>query len=230
MISNHEFVSRVINDIVALNKDSHVSRRWILSIARTKAESYIVQKWDDGSMLLDYNIITKVGCIKMIEVNKIDCCDNQFALCGTLMRSEKRLPGLAYSAFGPTIVSVSNVDDTLFFKYSDIRSIDLHRKRKYSSKARKLYYVIDGYIYIPDEHIELINISFFTMKRREALRLSSCKEDDGCKSEWEYDFICPIKLIEYISSETIKEVAMKLQIPIDENPNMDSNQKSQIVQ
>ena len=40
MITNGEFVSRVVNGIHALDKDSHVSRRWILNIGRTKAESY----------------------------------------------------------------------------------------------------------------------------------------------------------------------------------------------
>ena len=48
MITNGEFVSRVINGIHALDKDSHVSRRWILNIGRTKAESYTAQRWDDG--------------------------------------------------------------------------------------------------------------------------------------------------------------------------------------
>lgn len=51
----------------------------------------------------------------------------------------------------------------------------------------------------------------------------------GCESEWEYEFVCPIKIIEYVVAETIKEVSFRLQIPIDENPNMDSNQKSQII-
>ena len=38
MITNGEFVSRVVNGIHALDKDSHVSRRWILNIGRTKAD------------------------------------------------------------------------------------------------------------------------------------------------------------------------------------------------
>ena len=48
MITNGEFVSRVVNDLNALNKDARISRRWILSIGRTKVESYVAQRWDDG--------------------------------------------------------------------------------------------------------------------------------------------------------------------------------------
>ena len=48
-----------------------------------------------------------------------------------------------------------------------------------------------------------------------ALELMACDPTPkGCESEWEYEFICPIKLIEYVVAETIKEVAFRLQIPV----------------
>ena len=97
MITNGEFVSRVVNGIHALDKDSHVSRRWILNIGRTKAESYTAQRWDDGTLLGDHRLLTYVTCLEMIEVDKIVCCDAEFALCNTLMRSKHKLPGLLYS-------------------------------------------------------------------------------------------------------------------------------------
>ena len=103
-------------------------------------------------------------------------------------------------------------------------------KRKYAFVGPKFFYIHDGYLYIPDEHLELINICYFTMKRREAMLLSACATPDLCTSEWDYDFIYPVKMIEAIMSETIKEASLKLQIPTDENPNMDSNQKTQVVQ
>ena len=80
MITNGEFVSRVVNGIHALDKDSHVSRRWILNIGRTKAESYTAQRWDDGTLLGDHRLLTYVTCLEMIEVDKIVCCDAEFAI------------------------------------------------------------------------------------------------------------------------------------------------------
>lgn len=118
MITNGEFVSRVVNGIHALDKDSHVSRRWILNIGRTKAESYTAQRWDDGTLLGDHRLLTYVTCLEMIEVDKIVCCDAEFALCNTLMRSKHRLPGLLYSALRPAITKVTNVDNTIFFKFA----------------------------------------------------------------------------------------------------------------
>lgn len=234
MITNGEFVSRVVNGIHALDKDSHVSRRWILNIGRTKAESYTAQRWDDGTLLGDHRLLTYVTCLEMIEVDKIVCCDAEFALCYALMRSKHKLPGLLYSALRPAITKVTNVDNTIFFKFAEIKSYRNEQKRpyaKYVKERRPFYYVENDYIYIPDFHIELINVEFFTTRRKKALELMACDPTPkGCESEWEYEFICPIKLIEYVVAETIKEVAFRLQIPVDENPNLDSNQKSQIVQ
>lgn len=230
MITNGEFASRVVNDLNSLNKDAHISRRWILSIGRTKVESYVAQRWDDGSLWGDYSLLTRITCIRMIEVNKIDCCDASFELCGILMRSEKRLPGLLFGSLGPLIVEVSNVDGTMFFSYATLKSYRIRSKRKYADKGKKYFYIHDGYLYIPDVHIELVNVLYFTVKVREAKRLSACDDKQDCVSEWEYEFISPIKLIEHIVSETVREASMKIQIPTDENPNMDLNQKTQTVQ
>lgn len=233
-MTNAEFVSRVINDINALNKDAHVSRRWILNIGRMKAESYTAQRWDDGTLYGDRRLLTYVRCLEMIEVDKIKCCDAEFALCHTLMRSRHKLPGLLYSALRPAITQVSNLDNTIFFKYAEVKSYKNEKKRiynKYVKDPRPYYYVQDDYIYIPDFHIELINVEFFTTRRKKALALMLCEPiDKGCESEWEYEFICPIKLIEYVVAETVKEVMNKVQIPTDENPNMDLNQKTQTTQ
>ena len=97
----------------------------------------------------------------MIEVDKITCCDAEFALCHTLMRSKHKLPGLLYSALRPAITRVTNVDNTIFFKFAELKSYRNEKKRpyaKYVKEPRPYYYVEDDYIYIPDFHIELINV------------------------------------------------------------------------
>lgn len=227
MISNGEFVGRVVNDLNALTKDAHISKRWILSIGQTKAESYVAQRWDDGSLFDDLALLTCVSCIPMIEVDKIECCDAAFVLCHTLMRTKDRLPGLLFSSYGPIIRSVSNVDGTRYYRYQRLEFYNMEKKRKYADKSSvKHFYIHDGYIYIPDDHIELINVCFFTLKRRLALALSACKQPSVCISEWDEPFIYPVKLIEYIVSETVKECSTKIQIPDDDNPDLDTNQKT----
>lgn len=228
-MKNLEFVSRIVNDINALSKDVHVSRRWILSIGRQKALSYISQKWADGTLFGEESLYTRIGCLEMERVNTVDCCFAEFRVCRILMRSKERIPDLVYSRIGPAIIRVSNVMDDIVFNPITLRKYSNDRKRRFGSIRRYNYYVSDGYIYIPDVEVHVINVDVITLDRKAALALSSCEPDkeDVCVSEWDYDFVCPAKLLEYVVAETLREVLTRLQIPVDENPDMDVNKRTQ---
>lgn len=230
---NKEFVSRVINGMNALSKDAHVSRRWILSIGRQKARSYIAQKWADGTLFGEESLFTHINCMKMKRIRSIDCCFDEFRMCRILMRSEERLPDLVYTRLGPAIIKVSNVLDEVIFSPVTLRKYSNNKNRKYGNIDQYYYYVSDGYIYIPDIEIYAVNVTLVTLDRKAALMLSGCGYDDSdekCKSQWDYDFVCPDKLLEYIVSETIQEAYNKLKVPTDENPDMDINKKSQKIE
>lgn len=231
-MKNSEFVSRIINDMNSINKDAHVSRRWILSIGRQKARSYIAQKYADGTLFGEESLYTHINCMEMERVRKIDCCFDEFKLCRILMRSKKRLPDMIYTRIGPAIIKVSNIMDDIMFTSISLRKYANNKERKYWNIDQYYYYVNDGYIYIPDINIEAINVDLITLDRKAALELSGCgaEKDKPCTSQWDYDFICPDKLLEYVVSETLRETITKLQIPTDENPDMDINKKTQKIQ
>lgn len=232
-MKNSEFVSRILNDINALTKDVHVSRRWILSIGRQKARAYIAQRWADGTLFGEESLFTHIGCLEMERVRSVDCCVEEFRVCRILMRSKKRLPDLIYSRIGPAIIRVSNVVDDVVFSPISLRRYVNNRDRKYASiEGQYYYYVRDGYLYIPDVAVKMVSVDLITLDRRAAEELSACEPErrDVCVSEWDYDFVCPDKLIEYVASETLREVSTKLQVPTDENPDMDVNKKTQKIQ
>lgn len=222
-----------MNDINALTKDVHVSRRWILSIGRQKARAYIAQRWADGTLFGEESLFTHIGCLEMERVRSVDCCVEEFRVCRILMRSKKRLPDLIYSRIGPAIIRVSNVVDDVVFSPISLRRYVNNRDRKYANiEGQYYYYVRDGYLYIPDVAVRMVSVDLITLDRRAAEELSACEPErrDVCVSEWDYDFVCPDKLIEYVASETLREVLTKVQIPTDENPDMDSNKKTQKIQ
>ena len=59
---------------------------------------------------------------------------------------------------------------------------------------------------------------------------SDCPDCKACESYWDKEVYVADKLREAVIQDTIKEIVMRLQIPKDENPNMDSNIKSQTTQ
>lgn len=232
MITNREFVTRIINDCGAITKDEHLSRRWILFIGRQTANTYIAQKFFDGSLSRELNLETVIRCMKMVRVKSIDCCFAEFRLCSVLMRSEKQIPGLIYGKMASAITMVSNIDNTMVFNRTDLWSYNNNKNRRFGNIERHLYYVDDGYIWIPDTKIEAVNVRLITLERKKALALAgcNCEEEQECVSEWDFEFICPDKLLDAVVSRTVQEVSMRLQVPADANPNMDQNQKTQTIQ
>ena len=225
-ISNGEIVSRVINNVNAIAKDTHVSKRWILSILRSKSASYIAQKWVEGTLFDDEALFAHINCVEMIQVRSIDCCVAEFRMCSTLMRSKHRVPGLIITRNGPAILSITNADRSIYFTKINPRTYLNTKKRKYADKEKYVYYYQDGYIWIPDTHIELINIDAITLKKEEALKLSACAEENkglGCPNVWEDEFVCPDKLREFVVKETIQEVMLRVQVPRDDNPDMNAS-------
>lgn len=174
MHENSEFVSRIINDMNSINKDAHVSRRWILSIGRQKARSYIAQKYADGTLFGEESLYTHINCLEMERVRKVDCCFDEFKLCRILMRSKKRLPDMIYTRIGPAIIKVSNIMDDIIFTPISLRKYANNKERKYGNIDQYYYYVNDGYIYIPDINIEAINVDLITLDRKAALELGGC--------------------------------------------------------
>ena len=174
-MKNSEFVSRIMNDMNSINKDAHVSRRWILSIGRQKARSYIAQKYADGTLFGEESLYTHINCMEMERVRKVDCCFDEFKLCRILMRIQEKIARYDIYPYRDLLsLKVSNIMDDIIFTSISLRKYANNKERKYGNIDQYYYYVNDGYIYIPDINIEAINVDLITLDRKAALELSGC--------------------------------------------------------
>lgn len=232
MITNAQFVSRVLNDFNTMNKDTHIPRRLVLQIGQEKTRTYIAQRWADRTLFDEEDLYAHVDCLEMEEVNSIECCDIVIERCRTLMRSKHKLPGLIYTRFGPAILQVTNLDKSIVFKPTTLLKINNDAKRMFGHIHSYNFYIDNDFLYIPNEHIEVISVIYITLDKETAEKRSMCTKIDNvykedCSSVWDRQFICPAKLYEIVVNETLKEIAgYRLQIPTDENPNLDSNIKT----
>ena len=105
------------------------------------------------------------------------------------------------------------------------------KKRRYSDKVnQRFFYIRDGYLYLPNSTTELVNIDLFAINEAEVNEVSECSKCTECTSAWDSKFICPDRFVDLVLRETIQEVASIYRTSIeDENPNLDSNIKSQTV-
>ena len=225
---NKEFVSNIINNLKFLNKDEHPSRRFILNTGKAEAVTLISQKLQDKSIFREDNIFQTIQCLKMQTIDTIKCGIYEFEKCDSLVKSSKKLPRLLYSRYGNSIVEVTSIDGSVIFLPTTLSDYKLFKKRVLSNRTRntKFYYVQDGYLYLPDCEYEYVNVTLITLDTKDVEKLSTCKDCDNCKSIWDYEFICPDKLLVTVINETFKKVSMIRQVVEDTLPDLNSNKKS----
>jgi len=228
MITNKDFVSRVVNSIKALTKDGRISKRYILNIGKTKAKFFIAQKLGDLSLSRETSLIKTIPCVPLIPINIKDCSIVEFKTCKNLMRTRNKIEDLVTSKMSSGIVSVLSIDEGIEYKEVTSSQYRRNKKRKTTTKHHYFYFK-DGYIYLPDSQNELIDIDMISVNEDSNKNLSTCLEKN-CNSTWDSDFVLPDRLLDVVIKDTIQEVASIYRTSIkDENPNLDSNIKSQTI-
>lgn len=220
-MTNAEIVSRVRNGLNSISKDDRISRRYILHVAKQKATFLISQKLNDRSLFREDNLYKTIDCFEMESVDVVRCEILEFRRCKFIMKSKCKLPKLIYSRYGGSLKEVTTPDGEKEFK--PITPSQYRRdKNRVEGSDYIYYYVKDGYLYLLDTEIELVSLYLISME------LDSLEEgcnSEVCKSLWDYEFNVPDKLEEAVVGEAIKEVAMSKQMPRDENPNSNNNEK-----
>ena len=217
-MNNTNLVSRIQSLLKGTSKDGRISRRLILKTAESKAKFLIAQKLNDRSLYREQNLYQTISCIELIDQDIIRCPIIEFKSCRSLKRSKLKLPELIHSKYGNSLKEVTSIDGQYSFEPITPAQYRLNKKRTLKTKT-DYFYVQDGYLYLPDSEVEMVDIIVLTIDLYELEQCSSCSENK-CKSAWDFEFICPDKLLEVVIQETIKELSLNKQIREDVNPNL----------
>lgn len=223
-MNNKKLVSRISNGLNAINKDARISKRYILEIAKGKAIFLMSQKLRDKSLFRESNILIDVNCFELEKIDKYKCDIVEFKSCNTVMKSRLPLPELVYSRYGSSLKEVTNIDYSLDFRPTTISKYRRDKRRDGFGEDR-FFYIKDNFLYLPDTNVRRVSLALYTPNSYEAVKVSSC-ENTKCLNPWDFEFKCSSKILEIVIQETVKELSFKLQVPKDENPNMDENIKS----
>lgn len=217
-MNNSNLVSRIQSLLKGTSKDGRIPRRLILKTAESKAKFLISQKLNDRSLYREQNLYQTVSCIELIDQDIIKCPIIEFKSCRNLKRSKLKLPELIHSKYGSSLKEVTSIDGQYSFEPITPSQYRLNKKRTFKTKT-DYFYIQDGYLYLPDSEIEIVEIVILTTDLYELEQCSSCSKNK-CKSAWDFEFICPDKLLEAVIQETIKELSLNKQIREDGNPNL----------
>ena len=202
--SNNSIVSKVINSYRLLTKDGHISRRYVLKLLRDVSKNLLSKKLMDRTLALESNLYTKLECLEFEKVEMVKCPIIEFRMCRTLMKSKCKLPDPIFSRLGASITEIVSLDGMFELKLISAEQYRRNQKRKYSIDGEVYIYLAeDGHLYIPDEEIYSLNVTFMTLFPEEADECSECKKDN-CKSGWDYPFIGSDKLDDVVFKEVLQ--------------------------
>lgn len=228
-MTNGEVVSNISTRLKAVNKDAYIPRKTIISVAKEKAIFLIAQKLDEGSLRKESGLYKTLECFALEKIRTVECDIIEFRLCDNIMKSKEKLPELIETKLGAAIDMVSNIDNTKFYTKTTPRRFANSKKRQFSTTTEDTYYIKDGYLYLPDSTQELVNISLIPADEYEMQQKSTCSESK-CKSYWDYEFVCPDRLRDFVLNATLEQLIPTVQIVTDELPDLDLNRKSQNIQ
>lgn len=220
-MTNSEAVSKTINTFKYLNKDEHISRRYVLKLLKDSSKNLISQKLLDRTILNDENIYTLIPCLEFEKIDIIRCPIIEFRTCRIIMKSKKPLPNLIYSRNGNSIKEIISVDGLTDIYLTTPQKYRNSLKRKFNiTKDVYLYVDSDNYAYILDKEILAVNIKLLTLDTDTVDDISGCSEDTICKSGWDYEFVVPDKLEEVVFKEVLQILSSTYAVRRqDENPN-----------
>ena len=210
-----EAVSRVINTYNSLNKDQHISRRYVLHLIQNKKLLIVSRKLRDFSLLDQEKVLRYIDCFEL-EPEDTKKCHINVNNCQHLMKSKEQIPDLHYSRLGSSLIRVETLDGQ---KIDNVKSKKSYFNRPFTSDKTVGYYVKDSYLYIVNQPLKMVNLALIPVKEEDL-----DKENKECKSLWDYSLNLPDDISEAVIMEVYKDLGIHKQIPADPNPNMNALQ------
>lgn len=208
-----EAISRVRNNIKAVDSDSFITDRLIYSSILKYAKLYIKRQDNQTTRGKFNSLFTRLGCVELIEVDKIEaCCDIRSG--AIIKRTKDKLPGIMEGASGPLLRSVMSLDTSVeAFRTSPQLYTAMQKTSGFKYNKNKYYWILDGYIYLPDVEWESIAVDGIF---EDSLDLFRC--ENKCQSVQDQVFAIPPELFAEIESQVVNDFMKSMQINNDPNP------------
>ena len=213
MVTNAELISRLKNANKFLADDDLISDRYLYSLLKQKASVLIKREGNLRKLLTSDNVYQNYECVDLILVNGTECDLN----C-PVRRTKKRLPTIEEGQYSYFIQGVFNPSNSIEIHPTTIRDFINHSKLRIKS-PKKFYTIKDGYLYVLDPDVEMVNIyAYFT---------ESIEDIDGinCVSMYDKQFKIPAYLIDSLIELCNQSLINYHKLPVEQE---DNNRDEQI--
>lgn len=214
-----EAISRVRNNIKAVDTDSFITDRLIYSNILKYAKLYIKQQTAQNLQSRFNSLYVKLPCVDLIEVDKVEaCCEVKSGVL--IKRTKDKLPGILEGNGGLLLRTVASVDSSeevfrttpQFYNAQQKTSAARYNKTKY-------YWYLNGYLYIPNVDWDSIAIEGIF----ESKLTPTC--EDPCRAVQDQYLNIPSDLFAQVEQQVVNDFLRMAQINPD---NQQGDNQSQL--
>jgi hypothetical protein len=205
-----EVISRIRNQIKAVDADSFITDRVIYSNIMKYAKMYIKRQDAITSRAKFNSLFTRLPCVDLIEVDRVEaCCDINSGV--TVMRTKEKLPGILDGASGPLLRFVGSIDTSVeAFRTTPQLYNALQKTSGAKYNKNKYYWLLDGYLYLPNVVWPSIAVDGIF---EDSLNIFKC--DSECKAIQTQVFSIPSELFAEIEQQVTNDFMKSMQINND---------------
>lgn len=208
-----EAISRVRNNIKAVDADSFITDRLIYSNILKYAKMFI-KRQDGQTSQAKFNALYKrLPCVDLIEVDKVAaCCEVQSGV--KIKRSKDKLPSILEGSNGPLLRTVASVDGSVeVFRTTPQLYTSLQKTSGFKYNKKKYYWLLDGYLFIPNVEWDGAQVDGIF---EGSLSKLSC--DDPCEAVQSQYLNIPPDLFAQIEQQVVNDFMKMMQINPDPLP------------
>lgn len=208
-----EAISRVRNGIKAVDADSFITDRLIYSNILKYAKMFIKKQDGQTSQAKFNSLYKRLPCVDLIEVDKVAaCCEVQSGV--KIKRTKEKLPSILEGSNGPLLRTVASIDgSTEAFRTTPQLYTSLQKTSGFKYNKKKYYWLLDGYIFIPNVEWDSAQIDGIFEGSIAGL---TC--DDQCQSVQSQYLNIPPDLFAQIEQQVINDFLRTTQINTDPAP------------
>lgn len=229
MASKRQLIETFREMLKERNADSTYTNQFLYSVLSEHAKWLIRREVSAGRIYVNNSFFQTLSCVDVIETSTVDDCCPIKTNC-KIYRTKNKLPEMWVDNSGPVLKSVSSIDGSTDFFYTNSTTWQSKRNDPYQKMGNVKYsFFSDGYLWFPEHNPHKVNIyGFFTedvaILEREC---ENCDEPKPCVRFLDTQFMLPGWLEAEMMSKALQEIAgVTKKLPEDVDINKNPNRKN----
>lgn len=208
-----EVISRIRNQLKAVNQDAFLTDRLIYSVV-SKHAKWLMKREDGQNKLMRFNsIFQTMDYVELIEIDKVEArCTGIKSGC-TFHRTKDKLPLFLEGYWGPLIRTISSLDGSVEMQPTTPSTyLSMSKSKNFKYNTAKYFWYLNDYLYFPNIDWDAVRIEGVF---EDDISEYNCDDSTNCKVRQEQAFNVPDYLFAEMEASVLKDMMMLYQIPSD---------------